>query len=160
MKFLCSCLEIGRATRTPAGAHLGALPEPRLHNNTQAQKAKHHKITSVIDSYPVSFDAHITFEAREAIFTLYNREGENQTRCRDGKKEKKVSLASLYGPYPGRTRLGPHSASHIGFSKSLVRTNGHGNSARLWLPRSPRDHSKYSLHPILAARQDHKSGPM
>jgi len=104
MKFLRSCLETGRTRRTLTGAHLAALPEPCLHNNIRASKAKHYEITPVTDSYPVSLDAHIAFEAREAIFTLNNREGKKQTRCIDRKKRKKVSLASLYSPCPWRVR--------------------------------------------------------
>lgn len=53
------------------------------------------------DSYPVSFDAHVTFEARETIFTLNNGEEKNHPRCREGEKKRiKVSQASLYGPCP------------------------------------------------------------
>jgi len=52
------------------------------------------------------------------------------------------------------------TAHHIGCCKPLVRTDKHGNPARLRLLRLSREHSKYSLHPILAASQDHKSGPV
>lgn len=74
MKFLHSCLEIGCARRTLTRACPAAPLEPRL----QGWK-EHYETSSVTSSYPVSLDAHVTFEAGEAIFTLNNREGKKQS---------------------------------------------------------------------------------
>lgn len=53
---------------------------------------EHYETSSVTSSYPVSLDAHVTFEAREAIFTLKNREGKKQTKCINEKKKKRKKI--------------------------------------------------------------------
>lgn len=73
MKFPSSCPEFRCARRTLTRACPAALV-PRL----QGLK-KHYETSSVTSSYPVSLDAHVTFEAREAIFTLKNRERKKQS---------------------------------------------------------------------------------
>lgn len=57
------------------------------------------------DSYPVSFDAHVTFEARETIFTLNNGEGKHHPRCREGEKKKELKFLKPHCTAPAQAEV-------------------------------------------------------
>lgn len=84
---------------------------------------EHSETSMGAGSYPVSLDAHIPFEAREAIFTLNSREGKADsvyrwTKIKHKKNQDPPSL--IVWLLPGK--------NNISFCKTSVHTNSHENT--------------------------------